>query len=138
MEYLVGAMITMIVYVIAHRASQKAVSSEQALTITYSQSHVYELMQPLLKLTPLIEPQEPRQTSEYFKNVYMKCLVVKNKAYWIKDNALYTAEVVEGQVQKETTQKVDTMAMSKVELNEMLFIVEKLREEKDDYRGSGK
>jgi hypothetical protein len=41
----------------------------------------------------------------------MKVMVVSNKAYWIKNNALYVADVVEGEVQKETTKEVDTMSM---------------------------
>jgi hypothetical protein len=136
LEYLVGAIVTMAVYMITHRIAKKEMDPENIFTITYSQSHVYELMRPFLGLTPVIEPQQPRQSSEYFKSAYMRVLIVKNKAYWIKNNALYVAEVVDGQVQKETTKEVDTMSMSKVELNDMLFIVEKLREESDDSRGS--
>jgi hypothetical protein len=137
MEYLVGAIVTMIIYMITHRLAKKSMESEDIFKITYSQSHVYELMRPFLQFTPVIEPKVPRQSSEYFKNIYMKVMVVKDKAYWIKNNRFYTADVIEGQVQKETTKEVDTMSMNKVELNEMLFIVEKLREESDDYRGSG-
>jgi hypothetical protein len=44
---------------------------------------------------------------------------------------------VDGKVQKETQKEVDTMSMDKVELKEMLFIVEKLREDSDDNWGSG-
>jgi hypothetical protein len=68
----------------------------------------------------------------------MKIMIVKDRAYWIKDNTFYVATVVDGQVNKETAKEVDTMAMSKVELDEMMFIVEKLREDNNDSRGPGK
>jgi len=72
------------------------------------------------------------------KNSYMKVMVVKNKAYWIKDNTFYVTDVVEGEVVKENAKQVDTMAMDKVELKEIMFIVEKLREDDDDNWSSGK
>jgi len=48
------------------------------------------------------------------------------------------ADIVDGQVDKSNSQEVDTMSMDKVQLDEMMFIVEKLREGEDDSRGSGK
>jgi len=47
-------------------------------------------------------------------------------------------DVVEGEVVKENAKQVDTMAMDKVELKEIMFIVEKLREDDDDNWSSGK
>lgn len=139
MEYLVGAAITIVVYIIAHRFAKKELqNSAGVLKIVYSQSHIYELIRPFLDYAPLPQSAEPRQTENYVKNAYLKVMVVSNKAYWIKDNALYVADVSNGEVKKETTKEVDTMSMNKVELNEMLFIVEKLREENDDYRSPGK
>lgn len=139
MEYLVGSAVTIVVYIIAHRLAQKQLKdNSKNIQIVYSQSHVYGLIRPFLEYAPPPRPKTPRQTENYTKSVYLKVMVVSNKAYWIKNNALYVAEVLEGEVKKETTKEVDTMSMSKVELNEMLFIVEKLREENDDYRSPGK
>jgi hypothetical protein len=138
-DFLIGAAVTIIAYAIFQRVMNKTISGEESLgVINYSQSHIYDLMRPFLEFAEVFEPDEPRQSNNYLKNAYMKVMVVSNKAYWIKNNTLYVAEVVEGEVKKETTKEVDTMSMNKVELNEMLFIVEKLREESDDYRGSGK
>lgn len=139
MEYLIGSMVTIIVYVIAYRiAKMQLVQDSNKMRIAHSQSHIYELIRPFLEYAPIEMPSTPRQTENYVRNAYLKVMVVNSKAYWIKDNAVYVADVLEGEVKKETTKEVDTMSMSKVELNEMLFIVEKLREENDDYRGSGK
>jgi hypothetical protein len=139
MDFLIGAVVTIIAYVVFQRVVNKTVSGEESLgVINYSQSHIYELMRPFLEFADIVSPEFSNQSNNYLKNAYLKVMVVSNKAYWIKDNTFYVADVVDGEVKKETTKEVDTMSMNRVELNEMLFIVEKLREESDDYRGSGK
>ncbi len=138
MEFLIGSAVTMIVYVITQRIVRKSFGEEKKTDLKYSQSHIYSIVKPYLEFSDFGLAPENTQSVKYLKQAYMKVMIVKNKAYWIKNNTFYTAEVVGGQVQKETTKEVDTMAMSKVELGEMLFIVEKLREESDDNRGSGK
>ena len=57
-----------------------------------------------------------------------RVLIIDNEAYWIKNNTVFMAEVINGEVEKETTREVDTMAMDKVQLKKMIFIVEKLKE----------
>ena len=138
MEFLIGSVVTILIYVLTHRIAKKEMDKpDSKITISYSQSHVYGLMKPYLEFEPFIKEPGPRQSSSYLKNAYVKVMIVKDKAYWIKNNKFYTAEVSEGNVQNETAKEVDTMSMSKVQLDEMLFIVEKLREGSDDYRSSG-
>jgi hypothetical protein len=64
-------------------------------------------------------------------------VVEEDTAYWIKDNNLYTAEVIEGDVDSETTKPVDTMNMSNKELNKLVVIVEALRKDDNDSRNTG-
>jgi hypothetical protein len=138
MEFLIGAAVTMISYIITQKIVRNKFERQQIVDIKYSQSHIYQIVKPYLEFAQAFDVPENTQAANYIKNAYMKVMIVKNKAYWIKDNTFFTAEVVNGQVQKETAKEVDTMTMNKVELNEMLFIVEKLRGGSDDYRGSGK
>ena len=138
MEYLIGAAITMMAYIITNRLAKKQIPEEESLKINYSQSHIYELMRPYLEMVGPMEEPIKTQSVNYLKNVYMKIMVVNDKAYWIKDNRFMVADIVDGQVDKANSSEVDTMNMDKVELDEMLFIVEKLREGEDDSRGSGK
>jgi hypothetical protein len=138
-DFLIGAIVTIIAYSVSQRIIRKSLPKDEGIsTINYSQSHIYDLMRPFLEFADVVSSDVPSQSINYLKNAYMKVMVVNSKAYWIKNNTFYVADVVEGEVKKETTKEVDTMAMNKVELNEMLFIVEKLREESDDNRGSGK
>ena len=59
-----------------------------------------------------------------------------NQAYWIKDNVFYTANMIGDNVDKDTTRTVDTMAMNRVQLDKMMFIIDRLREEALDDSGS--
>lgn len=79
-----------------------------------------------------------RQSSNHDKNINIKVIIMDDQAYWIKDNTFYTADMVQGTVDKETTRIVDTMTMNKVQLDKMIFIIDRLREEAfDDRWGSG-
>jgi hypothetical protein len=67
----------------------------------------------------------------------IKVIIIDNSAYWIKDNTFYTAYLsVDGTVDKNTTRTVDTMTMDSVELERMLFIMDKLREGLNNDSGS--
>jgi hypothetical protein len=56
---------------------------------------------------------------------------VESQAYWIRSNVFYTADLNEmGLVDFDSARPVDTMTMSKVQLDKMSFIVEKLTEGK--------
>ena len=68
-----------------------------------------------------------------------RMIFTENRAYWIKDNAFYQADLLEtGEIDNSTTKVVDTMTMDKVELDKMIFIVQKLTEGKrNDFGNPG-
>jgi len=68
----------------------------------------------------------------------VKVIIVEDTAYWIKDNAFYTAPMVDNLINKDYAIQVDTSNMDKVQLDKMLFILDKLREGiSNDSRGAG-
>lgn len=68
----------------------------------------------------------------------IRVIIVDEKAYWIKDNIFYKAPLINNLVDKDSAEKVDTSDMDRVQLDQMLFILDKLREGiSDDSRGSG-
>jgi predicted ribosome-associated RNA-binding protein Tma20 len=68
----------------------------------------------------------------------VRVIIVENEAYWIKDNAFYTAPMVNNLISKDYAIQVDTEHMDKVQLDKMLFILDKLREGiSNDSRGTG-
>ena len=78
------------------------------------------------------------QSKLHYDKTNIKVIIFDNDAYWIKDNIFYKAPLVDELIDKEAAEQVDTMGMDKVQLDKMLFIMDKLREGiNDDSRGSG-
>jgi hypothetical protein len=106
-----------------------------------SQSKIHELAKEHM-LVPIEENKiinkVSRQSELHEKRTNVKVIIMDDEAYWIKDNILYTASMAGNNVDKDTTRRVDTMTMSKVQLDKTMFIVDKLREEGlDDNWSSG-
>jgi hypothetical protein len=77
------------------------------------------------------------QSRNHEKETNVRVIIVDGQAYWIKDNIFYNAPLINNLVDKESAQRVDTTHMDKVQLDQMLFILDKLREGvSDDSRGS--
>jgi hypothetical protein len=78
------------------------------------------------------------QSKIHYDKTNIKVIIFDNSAYWIKDNIFYKAPLVNELIDKESAEQVDTMHMDKVQLDKMLFIMDRLREGiNDDSRGSG-
>lgn len=135
MEYFLGGLFTFAILLIANRVLREPIRESRDAKIRYTQSHIYSLMSPLMQFVPEETNRQPTQATKYIENSYVKVIIVDQSAYWIKDNALFTAEIVDGAVDKATTRRVDTMTMDKVQLDKTLFIVEKLREGLDNENG---
>ena len=136
MEYFAGAMITLIAIFVTRKLIDVQ-RNQNKILINYSQSNVYDLIAPFL---PDIRPEPPiTQASKHFDQLHTKILMMDQKAYWIKDNTFYSADIIKGNISKETAKPVDTMAMDKVQLDKMIFIIETLTKgDLGDYRNSGK
>ena len=77
------------------------------------------------------------QSKNHEKETNVRVIIVDGQAYWVKDNIFYNAPLINDMVDKDSAQKVDTSSMDKVQLDQMLFILDKLREGiSDDSRGS--
>ena len=78
------------------------------------------------------------QSKRHYDKTNVKVIILDNQAYWIKDNIFYRAPIDGQSIDKESAEEVDTIHMDKVQLDKMLFIMDKLREGiNDDSRGSG-
>lgn len=77
------------------------------------------------------------QSKVHYDKTNIKVIIFDNSAYWIKDNIFYKAPLVNQLIDKESAEQVDTIHMDKVQLDKMLFIMDKLREGiSDESRGS--
>lgn len=139
MEYIIGSLVTLATVVIVNRVLVREIKKQEAIpTIKYNQSHTYNLLKPYMLDEGYEKFSTKTQSSEYQNRAYTKIVIAENEAYWIKDNNLYTAKIVNGDVDTETSEPVDTINMNKAELSKIMMIVETLRGEGDnDNRGTG-
>lgn len=75
------------------------------------------------------------QSKNQYNKTNIKVIIVDGQAYWIKDNIFYKAPLVDHLIDKESATQVDTTEMNKVQLDQMLFILDKLKEGVDDDSG---
>jgi hypothetical protein len=136
MEYLVGSLITLISIYFVGKFFLQEDKKESSMQIRYSQSHIFSIVKPLLQYSNFNKKQRRTQSSEYERKTNIKVIIVDNFAYWIKNNIFYVSSVEDGVIDAESTTTVDTMNMDKVQLDKMLFIMDKLREGLDNDSGS--
>jgi hypothetical protein len=136
MEYLLGSFTTFALIVFISFIKKEGIK-KQKLTVRYSQSHIFELVQPLLpQMTNKTIKKRMSQSTVYKKKTNVRVIIVEGIAYWVKDNIFYEASINNNGVDSETTKVVDTIGMDSVELDKMLFIMDKLREGLDNDSGS--
>jgi hypothetical protein len=140
MEFFIGSVFTLITVVVVNLLVRSQLKQNKDKTIIrYSQSHIHNLVKPFLPQSNFMKPIKQSQAIKHKQSQFMRVMVLDGKAYWIKDQALYTAEVSDGKVNQDTAQKVDTIAMSKVELDKVIFVVEQLTDgSENDFGNPGK
>jgi hypothetical protein len=140
MEFLLGFLFSFatILFVKKYILNNKLINETKASKIVYRQSHIFSLIAPAIPYMPLEIEIRPTQSFLNDQKNKQRMIFTEDKAYWIKDNTFYEAEVVDGEIDKNTTKVVDTMTMNKVELDKMVFIVQKLTEgNKNDFGNPG-
>jgi hypothetical protein len=137
MEYFLGSIITVLVIFFTKIYLSKTVKTK-IKPIRYSQSRALELSINIIQQA--ISPKETiktQSTVHHSKNT-LKILVIGKFAYWIKDNNFYMADIIDEDIDHDTTREVDIMTMDTVQLEKMIYIVEQLREGMpNDNRDSG-
>jgi hypothetical protein len=130
MEFIVGfvAAFATLLFVKRFILNDNLINDTKGPSFIYRQSHIFSLISPALPYLDMVKKQAPTQSMLNNQKNQQRIIFTEDKAYWIKDNAFYEAQVVDGEVDKENAKVVDTMTMDKVELDKMIFIVEKLTE----------
>lgn len=136
MEYLLGSFTTFVLIFLISFIKREDVK-KQKLTVRYSQSDIFTLIKPLLPpITNKTIKQRKSQSKIYDQKTNIRVIIVEDMAYWVKDNVFYKASITNDGVDSETTKVVDTIGMDSVELDKMLFIMDRLREGFDNDSGS--
>jgi hypothetical protein len=125
-EFLLGSIATILAILALRAATIKDLTKNSKISIRYSQSHIYEITKEFIPDELFFEKQRDTQSKNHEKSMYTRVVFLDNEAYWIKNNALFVADMDEGIVAEETARKVDTMGMDKVQLEKVIHIVEAL------------
>lgn len=136
MEYVIGAVVSGLLITLAYFIFNKTIIQHRPIKIKISQSRTYSMIsQGMLNV-----PKKVRltQSLRHLQANHIRVLMTNSHAYWIKDNSVYRADIKNGVVVEESAKPLDIMGMDRVQLDEMMFIVEKLTEgTSNDYWGSG-
>ncbi len=104
----------------------------------YRQSHIHEIISPLIPYMMPHKKEIVRQSSNHEEKTNIKVVIFDNKAYFVKDGTFYCAEMHGTDIDGANATLVDTMAMDKVQLDKMLFIMDQLRDGKKNDSGDSR
>jgi hypothetical protein len=122
-------LILLIIYLIINKKSKKPAQIISQSMLQYRYSNRKKNSRKLNTRT---------QSKVHYDKTNIKVIIFDSQAYWIKDNIFYRAPIVNEIIDKDSAEQVDTIHMDRVQLDKMLFIMDKLREGiNDDSRGSG-
>jgi hypothetical protein len=62
---------------------------------------------------------------------FIKVAIVEDKAYWIINNVLYQADVVDGEIAKEEAEPVDAFDMEFNDVNKLMNILDNMQDWKN-------
>jgi hypothetical protein len=131
MEYLIGSFATIITVLMSRLLFKKKKNRKVRIEVRESQSMIFEMIKDSGVVYDLLHPKINTQATEHHEKNLIRIIFVESQAYWIRSNVFYTADLDEmGLIDFDSTRAVDTMTMSKVQLDKMSFIVEKLTEGK--------
>lgn len=117
-------------YFFNKNSSDKAETKSIMPRVFISQAYIHNLIKPALPILQVLSGPEKvvTQSSKHEESKFTKVLVLEDTAYWIKDNQVYSAKVLEDKIDGYSTSIVDTMGMDDVQLDKMIFIIDKLTE----------
>lgn len=130
LEYILGSFLTLgLVLILFNTPAIKNMKNNKVL---YRQSDVFQLTKDYIKM-PKTERKE-RQSDRHERQSHIQVLIMQDRAFWIKNNSVYTAEVENDEVIKSSAVQVDMMRLDKVELDKMIFIIDQLTERQNHDR----
>jgi hypothetical protein len=129
MEFLLGTVFAFFAILFTRKfiLTQDLMRETSINSVIYRQSHIKLLTQAAHQYF-FMPPPIATQSRKILEKSQIRIIFSENRAYWIKNNMFLQADLVNGEVDDSTTKVVDTMTMDKVELDKMIFIVQKLTE----------
>jgi hypothetical protein len=128
MEYLLGSLITLATMLLLGNKLMQKIPKIKLKPFLYSQSTLFEMIKYSVPENPTFLTSNNTQSYANLRSKMLKILFVDGQAYWIKDNAVYSADIVDGEIEKDNAKVLDIMTMDDIQLKKIEFIVSKLTE----------
>jgi hypothetical protein len=126
MEYFAGSIVTLVTMYIVAKLVNHPKNNIKSVKTDFSQTRQYELTADFM---PMPQPKPVvSQSRKHSQSQYTRIFFVGSDAYWIEDSRVYTAKFVDGIIDQENKKTVDMTTIDKVELDKMIFVVERLTE----------
>jgi hypothetical protein len=77
-----------------------------------------------------IEEEEMEEEFEEDEN-FIKVAIVEDKAYWIIENTLYQAEIIDGEIMKEDAEPVNAFDIDFHDVNKLMNILDNMQDWKN-------
>jgi hypothetical protein len=138
MEYFLGSALTLIAMFITTRLISAEPKPINKSPFRYSQSHIHEIISPLVPELKSYKKEVVRQSSNQEEKTNIKVVIFDNKAYFVKDGTFYCADMHGTEIDGANATLVDTIGMDKVQLDKMLFIMDQLRDGKKNDSGDSR
>jgi hypothetical protein len=104
--------------------------------VIYRQSDMHNILKYFFSLNTDDIVKTRSQLTKRIEEDIIKVIVLGSQAYWVSNNTFYVAKAMGGEVLTETAKPVDVENMSKVDVEKMLFILDSLKNGKEDDRSS--
>jgi hypothetical protein len=95
--------------------------------IKYRQSNMHEIIKNFIPKEMFEKPKVIRQSEKHIQKNMLKVIITKGMAYWTVGNVFYSARSINGRIDEETIKPLDVSSLSKKELEEMMEILDDLR-----------
>jgi hypothetical protein len=105
----------------------------------HKQSDMHEMMKNFFDAEDEnFEDDQPSQLTKLQRRDMIKVIIMDDKAYWVSDNIFYVSDAVDGKPETGTAHPIDTTTMSKRDVEKMLFILDSLKNGREnDSSGAG-
>lgn len=133
MEYIIPILLTLLslysIIVVVKKIEKRFLKASG-----YRQSDIHKIVKNFY-YTEKPGVNKKTQMDKMLEQNSVNVMIIDDKAYWVLKNVFYTADIVNGDVDPETTRPIDTSDMSMSDINKMLFILDKLGDGNNDDSG---
>ena len=137
MDFFIGSLVTILTMLFVAKRMVSQSSKLPKVRLMQSQSKTHETLKSLIPFEwEAVRIPPPSQSSIHNDSMFVRVVITEEKAYWIRDNSVYSADVEDGFINNDSATVVDMMAIDDVQLDKMIFIVDKLTEGKHNDLGN--